>query len=154
MNRPFLITSQTILENTLAYIRKEAESYLRAGKELALTLSDPARSQEQNRLMWPYLEAWRINQTCIVNGVETRLDRDDWKDVLTASWRRENIRMALGLDGGVVMLGARTSKFRKGEFTDWMEFLIYATTSRGMEPVFKNPPANLPEPPGYMRNAS
>jgi hypothetical protein len=57
---------------------------------------------------------------------------DDWKDVLTAAFRGESVRLAMGLDGGVVMLGQRTSKFTKREFSDWIEFLYATAASRGV----------------------
>lgn len=40
-------------------------------------------------------------------------------------------RAAPGLDGGMVLLGQRTSKFGKREFGEWLEFLN-ATAQRGV----------------------
>jgi hypothetical protein len=48
--------------------------------------------------------------------------------VLTAAWAGEAIRLAMGINGGVVMLGQRTSKFTKKQFGEWIEFL-YATAA-------------------------
>jgi hypothetical protein len=60
------------------------------------------------------------------------MDADDWKDVLTAAFRGETVRLAMGLNGGVVMLGQRTSKFTKAEFSEWIEFLYATAAQRGI----------------------
>ena len=38
-----------------------------------------------------------------------------------------------GLDGGVVMLGQRTSKFGKKEFSDWLTFLHSVAIDRSVK---------------------
>ena len=62
----------------------------------------------------------------------THMTADEWKDVLTAGFRKEQARLAMGLDGGVVMLGQRTSKFVKSEFSEWLEFLHATAALRGV----------------------
>lgn len=57
---------------------------------------------------------------------------DEWKDVLTAAFRNETSRLAMGLEGGVVMLGMRTSKMTKKEFSNWLEFLNSVAADRGV----------------------
>ena len=39
----------------------------------------------------------------------------------------------MGLDGGMVMLGARTSTMSKREFSEWLEFLHATAVDRGIE---------------------
>jgi hypothetical protein len=39
----------------------------------------------------------------------------------------------MGLDGGVVMLGQRTSKFTKAEFSEFIEFLYATAMARGVK---------------------
>jgi hypothetical protein len=36
----------------------------------------------------------------------------------------------MGMDGGMVMLGQRTSGFSKKEFSDWLEFLHATAVDR------------------------
>ena len=60
------------------------------------------------------------------------MEPEEWKDVLTAAFRRENVRVAMGLDGGMVMLGSRTSKFKKKEFSEYLEFLNATAALRGI----------------------
>jgi len=74
-----------------------------------------------------------------VNGEMTWLSSDEWKDILTAAFENETSpRLAAGFEGGIVMLGRRTSKYGKKKFSDWMEWLIAAAALKGIEPVFKN----------------
>jgi len=56
--------------------------------------------------------------------------KEDWKDLLTAAFKQELARVAPGLDGGMVLLGQRTSKFGKKQFSDWLEFLHATAVAR------------------------
>jgi len=94
------------------------------GGAVSLVLTRPKRSDDQNRKMWAMLRDIAGQQRLMINGEMTWADAEDWKDVFTAALRRET-RMAQGVDGGVVMLGMRTSKMRKQELSDLIE-LIYA----------------------------
>lgn len=86
--------------------------------------------------MWPILEAFSRQMEWPVNGVMTHLTSEEWKDILTAAFRQENPRLAQGLTGGVVMLGSRTSKMSKKEFSEFLEFLNSVAIERNiiMEP--------------------
>lgn len=105
---------------------------LQSGKRWVLTIKLETRSQAQNRLMWPLLTEFSRQLKWPVNGQMVTMSPDDWKDVLTAAFRRESMSLAMGLDGGVVMLGQRTSKFTKAEFSDWIEFLFATAAARGV----------------------
>ena len=61
------------------------------------------------------------------------MDKEDWKAVLTAAFKRESVRIAHGLEHGVVMLGARTSKMKKAEFSEWIDFLKATAAMRGVD---------------------
>ena len=106
---------------------------LQAGKRWILTPKPESRSQAQNRLMWPILTAFSEQLEWPINGYMVKMAPDDWKDVLTAAFKRETVRLAMGLDGGVVMLGQRTSKFTKAEFSEWTEFLYATAAARGVK---------------------
>ena len=101
---------------------------LQTGKVWVLTIKPETRTQAQNRLMWPILTEFSRQLEWPVNGRMTKMEPDEWKDVLTAAHKGEGVRLAMGLDGGVVMLGQRTSKFTKQQFADFIEFL-YATAA-------------------------
>lgn len=105
-----------------------AKAWLMAGHRLVLTIAPETRTQAQNRLMWPLLTAFAKQLQWPINGKMVHMDAHDWKDVLSAAFKGESVRIAMGLDGGVVMLGQRTSKFTKKQFAEWIEFL-YATAA-------------------------
>ena len=101
------------------------------GHKVTLTLEEEKRSVQQNRLMWDILQAFAEQKVWIVNGKECKLDAEDCKHILTAAFQRET-RMAQGLDGGVVMLGARTSKWDKVKMGEFIEFLHAAAAQSGV----------------------
>jgi hypothetical protein len=39
----------------------------------------------------------------------------------------------MGMDGGMVMLGSRTSKFSKAQFSEWLEFLHATAADREID---------------------
>ena len=114
--------------------RQNAINAVHAAKEgQVVTVAEPTRSLEANAAQWPILQAFSDQLVWPVNGKMTELTPDEWKDLLTAAFRRETVRVAMGLDGGMVMLGARTSKFSKKEFSEWLEFLHATAADRGVE---------------------
>lgn len=112
--------------------RRAAQHCMDAQDGTVAAFSDPRRTLDQNAAQWPILEAFSQQLEWPVNGQMTKLDAEDWKAILTAAFRRELARVAPGLDGGMVLLGARTSKFSKREFSDWLEFLHAAAAHRGV----------------------
>lgn len=95
-------------------------------------IQEPNRTLEQNALQWPILQAFAEQLEWPVNGCMTKLTDEEWKDILTAAFRQEQPRLAQGLRGGVVMLGQRTSKFGKREFSDWADFLFAVAAEKGV----------------------
>ena len=105
---------------------------LQGGHTYLLTLRAEDRTAAQNRLMWPILTAFSKQLVWPVNGSMVSMAPDEWKDVLTAAFKGEAVRLAMGLDGGVVMLGQRTSKFSKAKFSEFIEFLHATAADRGV----------------------
>ncbi|WP_410976389.1 recombination protein NinB [Escherichia coli] len=61
-----------------------------------------------------------------------RLAPEDWKDLFTALWlktKKLEQRSVPGIDGGVVMLGVRTSKMRKASMTELIEIMFGSAQS-------------------------
>ena len=112
--------------------RRAAEDCKTAPDGYVVTVAEPTRSLDANAAQWPILQAFSNQLVWPVNGKMETLTAEEWKDVLTAGFRRENVRVAMGLDGGLVMLGARTSKFSKSKFSDWLEFLNATAANRGI----------------------
>lgn len=103
------------------------------GQALVLVLRPETRSEAQNRLMWPILTCFAKQCQWPVNGELGYMEPDDWKDVLTAAFKGEDVRVAQGLTGGKVLLGQRTSKFSKKQFAEWIEFLYATAALRGVQ---------------------
>lgn len=97
-----------------------------------VTFEPPARTLDQNTLMWPLLECFSRQLQWPVNGRMVTMAPEEWKDVLTAAFHQEAVRLAMGLNGGVVMLGKRTSKFPKATFSEFIEFMRATAADRGV----------------------
>jgi len=97
-----------------------------------VTVAPPTRTLDQNAAQWPYLDAFSKQLDWPVNGQMVKMTPEEWKDVLTAAFKRETARLAMGLDGGVVMLGMRTSKMPKSTFSEWIEFLKATAAMRNV----------------------
>jgi hypothetical protein len=66
-------------------------------------------------MMWANLED--IAQQVVWYGV--KLTKDEWKDVLTAALKKQKV--VPGIEGGFVVIGARTSKMTVPEMTELIE---------------------------------
>lgn len=86
---------------------------------MEVTIKQPTRNLEQNAALWAAL----TDVASQVNWYGEKLTAEEWKDVLSAAWKRQ--RVVRGVDGGFVVLGARTSKMTKGEMSELLE-LVYA----------------------------
>ena len=102
---------------------RAAEAVKSAPDGYVVTLAEPTRNADQNALMWVYLQAFSDQLEWPVNGSMTRLTPEEWKEILSAAYRQYRPRVAAGLDGGMVMLGMRTSRMGKREFAEFMDFI-------------------------------
>jgi hypothetical protein len=98
-----------------------------------VTVQEPRRNLEQNALLWVLLQAFADQLEWPINGRMCRLEPEEWKDILSAAFRRETQRVAPGIDGGMVLLGLRTSKMGKREFGEFLEFVQATAADRGVE---------------------
>lgn len=110
--------------------QRAIQAVTEAADGMVVRITEPARSLEQNAAQWPILEAFSKQLKWPVNGQMVHMEADDWKTLLTAAFRNETGRLAMGMNGGVVMLGMRTSKMSKKEFSDWLEFLHAVAAER------------------------
>ena len=85
------------------------------------------RSLEQNRLMWANLED--IAQQVVWYGV--KLDKQEWKDVLTAGLKKQKI--VPGIEGGFVVIGARTSNMSIAEMNELIELSTMFGAQQGVK---------------------
>jgi len=113
--------------------QRAARAVQEAPEGFVITVSEPTRNLEQNSLLWVLLNSFADQLQWPVNGKMCKLTADEWKDVLSAGYRKETARLAMGLDGGIVMLGLRTSKMSKREFAEFVEFVQSVAADRGVE---------------------
>ena len=85
------------------------------------------RSLNQNRMMWANLED--IAQQVVWYGV--KLTKEEWKDVLTAALKKQKV--VPGIEGGFVVIGARTSKMTVSEMTELIELSTAFGTQQGVK---------------------
>ena len=105
----------------------------RAPDGFRLEISEPKRTDAQNRLLWPLLTA--LSTQLKWHGLT--LSPEDWKDVMTAGLKRE-ARMVPNMDGnGFVALGMRTSTMTKAEFSELIELLHVFAAREGVDLVQK-----------------
>lgn len=126
MKRIFVLRDEAIRRRCQEAIWDAPDGY-------QVALSEPPRTLDQNAAQWPILECFSKQLQWPVNGAMVYMSPEEWKDVLTAAFRRETVRVAMGLDGGMVMLGQSTSKFKKQEFSDYLEFLHATAAMRGVK---------------------
>ncbi|EHX02928.1 protein ninB [Escherichia coli DEC11C] len=81
--------------------------------------------------MWALLQD--VSRQVLWHG--QRLAPEDWKDLFTALWlktKKLEQRSVPGIDGGVVMLGVRTSKMRKASMTELIEIMFWFGAERNV----------------------
>ena len=126
MKRTFFLRHAQARQSAIQCIKESPDGFM-------VTVREPTRSLDSNAAMWVYLQAFAEQLEWPVNGQMTRLEPEEFKQILSAAFRQENVRLAQGLDGGMVMLGSRTSKFSVREMSDFLEFLQATAAARGVE---------------------
>lgn len=108
------------------------KAHLMANRRVEVSIEAETRDTEQNKQQWPILQAFAKQIQWPVNGSMVYMSDEEWKDVLTAAFKQETVRLAMGLNGGVVMLGLRTSKIKRQDWPEWMAFLKATAAMRGV----------------------
>jgi hypothetical protein len=112
--------------------RRAIDAVTQAPAGYVVTVKEPSRSLDQNAALWPLLTEFSEQLLWPVNGRMVKMEPEEWKDVLSAAFRGEQARLAIGLNGGVVMLGLRTSKMGKRQFSEFLDFLHATAVDRGI----------------------
>lgn len=99
--------------------------------EIVVRVFRSKRSLEQNRRMWAMLTDISRQIPWVVNDCVVTMSAEDWKDVLTASLRSE-LRVARGIDGGMVLLGLRTSRMTVQRMSDLIDLMFAFGNARGV----------------------
>jgi hypothetical protein len=100
------------------------------------------RTLEQNAKMWAMLADVARQVQWPVNGIMQYLSTEDWKSLMTAA-SQEEVRLAAGLNGGVVMLGASTRRMTVAQMGDVIETMYVLGVERSV--LWANPKEHIPE---------
>ena len=112
MRRTFHLVHKQARQRALEALQDAPDGYV-------VTIHETTRNLEQNAALWAALSD--ISKQ--VEWYGQRLTPDEWKDVFTASLKRQKV--VPGLDGGFVVCGLSTSKMGKSEFSQLLD-LAYA----------------------------
>ena len=119
-------------ERTQFYAKRAIEA-LSLDKTHIVVIQPETRTLANNAAQWPILNAFAEQLHWPVNGHMAKLDAEEWKDILTAAYKQETVKLAMGLNGGVVILGKRTREFKRAEWSEWMAFLESVAADRGVK---------------------
>ena len=111
MKQYYRLVHDTARKLAIEAVRAAPEGYI-------VSIKPPTRSLESNAKMWAVLT--EISEQ--VNWHGNKLTPDEWKNVFSASLKRQKV--VPGLDGGFVVMGQRTSKFTKAEMNEMIELAI------------------------------
>ncbi len=112
MRRTFHLVHKQARQRALEALQDAPDGYV-------VTIHEPTRNLEQNAALWAALSD--ISKQ--VEWYGQKLTPEEWKDVFTASLKRQKV--VPGLDGGFVVCGLSTSKMGKSEFSQLLD-LAYA----------------------------
>lgn len=100
--------------------RNAARACAEAPDGWRVELRPRTRSLAQNDMLWSILTDISRQVDFVVNGQMTKVSPEEVKEILTAALNRET-RMAMGIDGGMVILGQRTSKMTVAQMSALIE---------------------------------
>jgi hypothetical protein len=117
--RPLTLNNELARRAAMRMIAEAPDGYI-------CTVKEPTRTLAQNALMWRMLGELSSQ----VDWYGQKLTDAEWKDVLTASLKKQ--KAVPGIDGGFVVLGARTSKMTIAEMSELIELMYAFGAQRGV----------------------
>ena len=118
-NRFFILAHAEARKRAVSAIMDAPDGYI-------VRITEPTRSLESNALLWVLLG--EVSKQ--VEWYGSKLTAEEWKDVFSASLKKQKVVPAL--DGGFVVCGQRTSKMTKSEFSDLIELIQAFGAERGV----------------------
>ena len=106
--------------------KRAASAIMDAPSGYIVRITEPTRTLESNALLWVLLG--EVSRQ--VEWYGSKLTAEEWKDVFSASLKKQKVVPAL--DGGFVVCGQRTSKMTKSEFSDLIELIQAFGAERGV----------------------
>lgn len=129
MTHTFVLRNREHLKRLGTLLRDHWEEQADVGRPLEVIVREyePRRTSDANALMWALLSD--LSRQVEWHG--QHLAPEDWKDMFSASLRRQ--RVVPAIDGpGFVVLGQRTSRMTKSEFSDLIELIRAFGAERGV----------------------
>ena len=125
MKRTFIVSKETEVKS-MAYANAIVSQLLGETDTVAVDVYEiePTRTLEQNDKMWAMLNDVSRQVDWQVDGALVKLSSEEWKDIFTASLKKLT-KVARGIDGGFVVLGASTKKMGIKAMSELIE-VMYA----------------------------
>ena len=120
-----------VLSHPLAR-RNAVHACANAPEGYRVEIKPKTRTTAQNDMMWSILTDISRQVQFVVNGALVSIEPEEVKDILTAGLKQE-MRMAMGLNGGMVMLGQRTSRMSVRDMTQLIELAHAFGDEKGVE---------------------
>lgn len=125
MNKTFVLNSDSIRQRVGIWLQSLV---LDPAQLLEVIVRDhePDRNLNQNAALWAALED--ISAQVVWHG--QKYSPEDWKDIITAGLKTQ--RFAPGIEGGLVALGISTSRMKRQEFSDLLEYVSWFGAREGV----------------------
>lgn len=117
--RIFILAHPQARANAIEAIRQAPDGY-------RVEVKPQKRTLEQNARMWAMLT--ELSRQVVWHGQQ--LSAENWKDVLTAALKRQQV--VPGVDGGFVVLGTSTRRMTKGEMAELIELITAFGVEHGV----------------------
>lgn len=117
--RVFILAHQQARANAIEAIRQAPDGY-------RVEVKPQNRTLEQNARMWAMLTD--LSRQVVWHGQQ--LTAENWKDVMTAALKRQQV--VPGVDGGFVVLGTSTRRMTKGEMAELIELITAFGVQHGV----------------------
>jgi hypothetical protein len=120
MKQRYIMSHELARQRAIDAVRAAPAGYV-------IEIREPTRTLDQNALLWPLLT--EVSRQ--VDWYGQKLTEDEWKDVFTAGLRKQ--KAVPGIDGGFVMVGSKTSRMNKREFSELVELIYAFGAERGVK---------------------
>ena len=120
MKQRYIMSHELARQRAIDAVRNAPAGYV-------IEIREPTRTLDQNALLWPLLT--EVSRQ--VDWYGQKLTEDEWKDVFTAGLRKQ--KAVPGIDGGFVMVGSKTSRMNKREFSELVELIYAFGADRGVK---------------------
>jgi len=120
MKQRYIMSHEIARQRAIDAVRAAPAGYV-------IEIREPTRTLDQNALLWPLLT--EVSRQ--VDWYGQKLTEDEGKDVFTAGLRKQ--KAVPGIDGGFVMVGSKTSRMNKREFSELVELIYAFGAERGVK---------------------